>query len=74
MPWLDRIPWWVVLLLCATLGLAPFDPPHLWEKLDLLARGALVRPLDGFDLAFHGWPWLLLLAKLARAPRRRPPP
>jgi len=61
---LDQLPFWVLLVLCATLGLAPFSPePHLWEKLKMLAAGDLVRPIDWFDLALHGLPWLLLAAK-----------
>jgi len=49
------------------LGLAPFLPePHVWEKLRMLATGTLSRPLDIFDLAMHGAPWLLLLAKAGR--------
>lgn len=58
-------PAWVVAL---TLGLAPFTPePHVLEKLRMLAAGELTRPLDWFDLALHGLPWLVLLAKLWRA-------
>jgi hypothetical protein len=62
---LHRIPWTLVLLLCLTLGLAPFRPPHLVEKLQMLFRGALVRPIDWFDLFLHGAPWVLLVAKVA---------
>jgi len=58
-----EIPWSVVLILCATLGLAPFAPPHIWEKLVMLSRGELTRPIDIFDLALHGAPWVLLLLK-----------
>jgi hypothetical protein len=61
--WLGRVPWAIVILLCLTLGLAPFAPPHVWEKLQMLFRGKLTRPLDWFDLLLHGFPWLLLLAK-----------
>jgi hypothetical protein len=61
--WLGRVPWAIVILLCLTLGLAPFAPPHVWEKLQVLFRGKLTRPLDGFDLLLHGFPWLLLVAK-----------
>lgn len=70
---LQRIPWLVVILACLTLGLAPFAPPHVWEKLTMLAAGELHRPIDLFDLAFHGAPWLLLAAKAvaALAARRR---
>lgn len=65
--WLDAISWWAVGVACATLGLAPFLPvPHVVEKLSLLARGELVRPIDWFDLVFHGWPWALLVLKAGR--------
>ena len=64
---IDRISWPIVVLLCLTLGLAPFVPePHIWEKLKMLAAGTLRRPADIFDLFFHAWPWVLLAAKLAR--------
>ena len=61
----DRISLLEALLVALTLGLAPFVPvPHVWEKLGMLASGTLIRPLDMFDLALHGAPWLLLAAKL----------
>jgi len=70
--WLDGLPWWGVAIACATLGLAPFVPtPHVLEKLTMLVRGQLVRPLDWFDLALHGSPWAVLAAKAAVAARRR---
>ncbi len=60
-----RIPLSLLLVLCLTLGLAPFTPePHLWEKLKMLAGGTLIRPIDILDLLFHGTPWLLLILKL----------
>lgn len=62
---LDSIPLHILILLCLTLGLAPFVPePHIWEKLKMLFRGELVRPIDIFDFFFHGLPWLLLILKL----------
>lgn len=65
---LDQIPWWAALAAALTLGLAPFLPePHIVEKLRMLMAGALIRPVDIFDLLFHAAPWLLFLAKLARA-------
>lgn len=60
---LDQLNWGFVLVLCATLGLAPFSPPHIVEKLSMLARGTLVKPLDWFDLLLHGLPWIVLLLK-----------
>ena len=71
MGWLDRFSWWIVLIGVATLGLAPFTPePHIWEKLRMLAQGALTKPIDMLDLAFHGAPWVLLAAKAARMARQ----
>jgi hypothetical protein len=64
MEWLDRLPWSLVVVLCLTLGLAPFTPPHVWEKLQMLWQGRLTRAIDWFDLFLHGTPWLLLFAKI----------
>lgn len=62
---LDSIPVIYLILACLTLGLAPFTPePHIWEKLRMLAGGTLTRPIDIFDLALHGLPWLLLALRL----------
>jgi hypothetical protein len=70
---LDGVPWAGVAIACATLGLAPFVPvPHVLEKLQMLARGQLVRPIDWFDLVLHGSPWALLAAKAWVTFRRRP--
>jgi hypothetical protein len=70
--WLRGLPWWLVVLACATLGLAPFVPvPHVVEKLGMLARGQLVRPIDWFDLVLHGSPWAVLIGKAVVTLRRR---
>ena len=61
---IHQVPLGVVVILCATLGLAPFSPPHVVEKLVMLVNGNLVRPIDWFDLVLHGAPWLLLLLKI----------
>jgi hypothetical protein len=61
--YLQRLPWSIIIIACLTLGLAPFSPPHIVEKLRMLSQGKLVRPIDWFDLFFHGVPWLLLIAK-----------
>lgn len=66
MTWLDPIPWSLLVLACLTLGLAPFAPPHVWEKLVMLVHGELVRPLDWFDFLMHGAPWVLLALKAIR--------
>lgn len=59
--------WRVIVVLCATIGLAPFNPPHIFEKVSLLATGELVQPVDWFDLLLHGTPWLLLSVKAVAA-------
>ncbi|WP_323789427.1 hypothetical protein [Psychroserpens sp.] len=53
----------VIILLCLTLGLAPFYPePHIWGKLNWIVGGAVGMQLeDWFDVIFHGLPWLLLI-------------
>lgn len=53
----------LVLLACLTLGLAPFFPePHLWGKIKWIMGGAKgMDPQDWFDVAMHGFPFLLLL-------------
>ncbi|MBN2630718.1 MAG: RND transporter [Rhodobacteraceae bacterium] len=64
---LDQIPLHLAVIAALTLGLAPFFPePHIVEKLRMLMQGTLVRPIDMADLAMHGLPWLVLLAKLIR--------
>lgn len=51
-----------------TLGLAPFVPqPHVVEKLRMVAAGgAGMKPIDVFDLALHGAPWVWLVWTLVR--------
>lgn len=55
--------WKTVILLCLTMGLAPFIPePHIWGKIKWLAGGAVgMGPMDWFDVVLHGFPWVLLL-------------
>lgn len=62
---MPKLPWNVLIFLCLTLGLAPFAPPHIWEKLQMLFKGQLVRPIDWFDFFLHGTPWALLIVKIA---------
>ena len=64
--WLDTLPWALVAIICLSLGLAPFSPPHVVEKIRMLLEGSLIQPIDWFDLALHGSPWLLLIAKTIR--------
>lgn len=59
-PWND---WKIVVMMCLTLGLAPFVPaPHIIGKIQWVAGGAIgMKAVDWFDLFFHGFPWLFLL-------------
>jgi hypothetical protein len=52
-----------VIVLCLTLGLAPFVPePHIIGKLRWVLGGAEgMQLIDYFDLVFHGFPWILLI-------------
>lgn len=50
-----------------TLGLAPFYPhAHIWKQLTNLARGTLSAPIDVFDLAMHGAPWVALVVTVTQ--------
>ncbi|WP_062153051.1 hypothetical protein [Beggiatoa leptomitoformis] len=63
--WLNRLPWLFLVVLCLTLGLAPFTPePHVVEKLRMLWLGTLIKPIDIVDLFMHITPFLLLFFKL----------
>ncbi|MGB3345554.1 MAG: hypothetical protein WBA61_16715 [Aequorivita sp.] len=58
--------WRIIILLCLTLGLAPFFPePHLWGKIKWIAGGAVgMKAEDWLDVLFHGFPFVLLLRLL----------
>ena len=63
--YINQIPWIVVILLCITLGLAPYTPqPHVIEKLILLIDGKLNNPIDIFDFLMHLSPFILLTLKI----------
>ncbi len=59
--------WKLFLLASLTLGLAPFNPPHIWGKLQWLFGGNAfseehaMQWKDWFDVFLHGSPWILLL-------------
>lgn len=64
------------LLVCLTLGLAPFVPePHIVGKVRWVLGGANgMQPMDWFDLLLHGSPWVWLVTELARAAVERATP
>ncbi len=59
--------WKLFLIISITLGLAPFNPPHIVGKVEWLMGGQAfsdTSPMqfkDWFDLLLHGLPWVLLL-------------
>jgi len=55
--------WKLIILLCLTLGLAPFLPePHIVGKVKWILGGALdMKPMDWFDTLLHGFPFILLI-------------
>lgn len=55
-----------LIILCLTVGLSPFFPPHLFEKLIMLKKGTLKKPIDIFDLVLHSFPFVLLGYKLVQ--------
>ncbi len=70
MAFIDKISLPLIVLACATLGLAPFFPlPHVWEKLRMLIAGELGKPVDIFDMLMHAAPFMVLVLKLVRMAR-----
>ncbi len=53
----------VIVLLCLTLGLAPYYPePHIIGKLNWIKGGATGMQLkDWWDVVLHGFPFVLLI-------------
>lgn len=50
------------LLFCLTLGLMPYNEPHIIGKVKWIVGGAKgMEAMDVFDLLLHGSPWLLLI-------------
>ena len=58
--------WRIVILLCLTLGLAPYYPePHFLGKIKWILGGANgMQAMDWFDTLLHGIPYILLLRLL----------
>ena len=67
----DRIPFALFAVMAIFMGLAPFYPqPHLLEKINMLIAGNLTRPIDIFDLFWHGLFPVLLLLKIIRIQKK----
>jgi hypothetical protein len=58
--------WKLFLIGSLTLGLAPFNPPHILGKIQWLFGGNAfsgenaMQAQDWFDVFLHGAPWMLL--------------
>lgn len=64
---LDKIPYGFLIVFAILMLLLPFRPmPHVLEKLIMLKKGILTRPIDIFDLFYHLIPTILLIMKLVR--------
>ncbi len=62
---MSSLSWWVVIIGALTLGLAPFNPPHLWSHYQNMVGGQHLAPLDYFDFIYHLFPWMIFAAKLS---------
>ena len=62
--------WKTFLIFSLTLGLAPFNPPHILGKVQWVLGGNAFSGKDAmqfqdvFDLLLHGLPWILLIASV----------
>jgi len=62
--------WKIFLLASLTLGLAPFNPPHILGKIEWILGGNAfstengMQHKDWFDVLLHGTPWVLLLISI----------
>ncbi|WP_299106697.1 hypothetical protein [uncultured Tenacibaculum sp.] len=62
--------WKLFLIASLTLGLAPFNPPHIVGKLRWITGGNAfsgensMQFQDVFDVFLHGIPWVLLLISI----------
>ncbi|PQJ75892.1 hypothetical protein [Polaribacter gangjinensis] len=59
--------WSLFLIASLTLGLAPFNPPHIVGKIQWILGGNAfsgefaMQSQDWFDVLLHGSPWVLLI-------------
>jgi len=63
--------WLLFLIASLTLGLAPFNPPHIVGKIKWIMGGNAfsganaMQGQDWFDVLLHGSPWVLLVISVA---------
>ncbi len=73
---IDGISIQMLVVMTIFLGLAPYlpfmtEPPHLFTKLNMLVSGELSKPIDIFDLVFHGAAPVVLAIRLVRKFRNK---
>lgn len=62
--------WKLFLLASLSLGLAPFNPPHILGKIKWILGGNAfsaengMQAQDWFDVLLHGLPWVFLLISI----------
>jgi hypothetical protein len=62
--------WKLFLIASITLGLTPFNPPHILGKLNWIMGGSAfsgenaMQIQDWLDVCLHGVPWILLLISI----------
>jgi len=60
-----KLPTAPLAMFAVLMALLPFVPePHLWQKLKMLSDGSLSKPIDIFDLFWHGTLLIVLILKL----------
>jgi len=72
---IDGISIQLLVVMTIFLGLAPYlpfmaEPPHLFAKVGMLVNGELSKPIDIFDLVFHGAAPVVLAIRLVRKFRK----
>lgn len=70
---LDNVsPFFLVLLVWVMLAPWPMGPePHLVEKYRMAMSGQLTKPIDIFDVFWHGWPVVVIGLWIARRIQRK---
>lgn len=63
----------IAIILCLSLGLAPFFPePHIVGKIKwLMGGGEGMGPMDYFDILLHGAPWVYLVYAIIQSKKSK---
>lgn len=69
--WLEKVPWWMIVVAAIAFALVPFGESHFLQKWRMLFSGTLKRPLDWFDFVMHSAPLFLLGLKIVMFLRKR---